>query len=336
MVLNGFREVAVLEISSGVAARMCGRWLASIGMNVARFPVLTEAGSDGWTDRFLDADKVLVAHEALEQQLASSAIVVSDCNDQELEALGADPGACRTGKLFARCTWFPDPDRVATSFTVMAATGHVTLNGELGREPVGVWGPQADHLTGISLATAVVAQLYQRSDAEPIEGVVEIAASEVLASLDFSIVPRFVYHGERPARAPRNSGISPNFPIAFYEVTDGYVWLNVSPQHQWEMLATAIERLDLLDDPRFLTVLKRKQNFRALNAELAPWFLARTRQEAVQHLQTFRVPVAPLNLVREAAASPQLEHREYWSDGSAWPRQWFKRLAPDEEVAPRC
>lgn len=335
MVLDGFREVAVLEISSGVAARMCGRWLASLGMSVARFPVPTEATSDGWTDRFLDADKAPLPRERLGPQLASSAIVVTDCGDQELQALGLVPGACRTGKLFARCTLFPDAGRAATSFTVMAATGHITLNGELGREPVGVWGPQAEHLTGISLATAVVAQLH-RCSLEHLEGVVEVAASEVLASLDFSIVPRFVYHGERPARAPRNSGISPNFPIAFYEAADGYVWLNVSPQHQWEMLVTAIERLDLLDDQRFLTVVDRKQNFQALNAELAPWFRVRTRQETVQHLQTFRVPVAPLNLVGEAAGSPQLEHRQYWAEGSAWPRQWFKPLAPNDEVGPRC
>jgi crotonobetainyl-CoA:carnitine CoA-transferase CaiB-like acyl-CoA transferase len=334
MVFQSFREFAAIEISAGVSARMCGRWLASLGVQVVRMPAVAETAG-GWADHFLDAGKVVLSEGALRSQMDASGIVITDCSDTELAALGVDPRACQEEALLGRVTLFPDDRRVGTSFTVMAATGHLTLNGELGREPVGVWGPQAEHLAGIALATAVVARLHQVGDSQP-KGLVEVAASEVLAGVDFSIVPRYAYFGERPPRSPRNSGISPNFPIAFYESKDGYVWLNVSPQHQWEMLATAIERVDLVEDARFLTVVDRKKHYDALNEELAPWFRGRTRRQAVEHLQTFRVPVAPLNTVAEAAQSPQLAHRDFWAGDSAWPNQWFRPLAEAGKVDGEC
>ncbi|HEX9144483.1 MAG TPA: CoA transferase [Candidatus Binatia bacterium] len=80
------------------------------------------------------------------------------------------------------------------------------------------------------------------------------------------------------------------------------------PEKFWRALLTAVDRLDLAEDPRFKTRDARRQNYEALERELAPLFTERTRAEWLQRLEANDVPVAPIYNVAEVLADPQVKH----------------------------
>jgi crotonobetainyl-CoA:carnitine CoA-transferase CaiB-like acyl-CoA transferase len=80
------------------------------------------------------------------------------------------------------------------------------------------------------------------------------------------------------------------------------------PEKFWQALLTAIDRLDLANDPRFETRDSRRQNYEALEKELAPLFTTRTRAEWLKRLETNDVPVAPLYNIAEVIDDPQVNH----------------------------
>ena len=80
------------------------------------------------------------------------------------------------------------------------------------------------------------------------------------------------------------------------------------PEKFWRALLTAVERMDLAEDPRFKTRDARRQNYEALERELAPLFPERTRAEWLQRLEANDVPVAPIYNVAEVLADPQVKH----------------------------
>lgn len=80
------------------------------------------------------------------------------------------------------------------------------------------------------------------------------------------------------------------------------------PEKFWQALLTALDRTDLGSDPRFKTRNGRRQNFEALEKELAPLFTARTRAEWLKRLEANDVPVAPLYNVAEVVEDPQVNH----------------------------
>jgi crotonobetainyl-CoA:carnitine CoA-transferase CaiB-like acyl-CoA transferase len=80
------------------------------------------------------------------------------------------------------------------------------------------------------------------------------------------------------------------------------------PEKFWLALLKTVDRTDLASDDRFKTRDGRRQNYEALEKELAPVFATRTRDEWLQVLEASDVPVAPLYNVGEVLADPQVRH----------------------------
>jgi crotonobetainyl-CoA:carnitine CoA-transferase CaiB-like acyl-CoA transferase len=80
------------------------------------------------------------------------------------------------------------------------------------------------------------------------------------------------------------------------------------PEKFWLALLKATGRMDLTKDQRFNTRDARRQNYEALEKELAPIFATQTREEWLKQLETNDVPVVPLYNVAEALADPQVRY----------------------------
>jgi crotonobetainyl-CoA:carnitine CoA-transferase CaiB-like acyl-CoA transferase len=76
----------------------------------------------------------------------------------------------------------------------------------------------------------------------------------------------------------------------------------------WEGLVRAIDRPDLIEDPRFATNIDRVRNYAELRELLEGIFRTRPRDEWLARLEQEDVPSAPINTVAEAIAHPQAEH----------------------------
>jgi crotonobetainyl-CoA:carnitine CoA-transferase CaiB-like acyl-CoA transferase len=80
------------------------------------------------------------------------------------------------------------------------------------------------------------------------------------------------------------------------------------PEKFWLALLKAIDRTDMAADERFKNRDGRRQNYEALEKELAPVFATKTRAEWLRGLEAEDVPVVPLYNVAEVLEDPQVRH----------------------------
>ncbi|MBL6951473.1 MAG: CoA transferase [Alphaproteobacteria bacterium] len=98
-------------------------------------------------------------------------------------------------------------------------------------------------------------------------------------------------------------------PLGIYRAPQGFIMI-VTLQHQWPSLCQALERPDLLDNPRFIDIPARLENIVELTAIIEDWLQSQPDTEtAVAKLEDARVPVAPILTVTEAMNHPHLLHR---------------------------
>lgn len=328
----------VVELSTSTLSAYCTRLFAAYGADVIRVSFTTEPKQH--PSAFQGLGKVrLHTQESLEgirDALGDATVVINSLDDGQLKRLGVDIDALTAdGTICIDLAYSRSGRRPMSSLTAFAASGHLALSGDAGRSPIGVWGYQAEQLVGIAaFGMALAIARHRNTHGSAKRG--SIAVSELLSSLEFSVVPWFAYSGVLRSRTPPNSGVGPlSFPVAFYRCADGFVFVNAAGEHHWQMLAIAQGRGDLLEDSRFTTVAGRKQYYEALNAELAPWFANRMREEIIAHLQSHRVPAAPLQSVSEAITSQQLAARSFWHPYSSGdgenvqvphPAAWFPEI----------
>jgi crotonobetainyl-CoA:carnitine CoA-transferase CaiB-like acyl-CoA transferase len=81
-----------------------------------------------------------------------------------------------------------------------------------------------------------------------------------------------------------------------------------SPKKFWEGFMAALESPALSADPRFADRMDRVRNHEALEAALRPIFAARPRDDWLRRLAAADVPHAPILLLDEALADPQIRH----------------------------
>ena len=94
------------------------------------------------------------------------------------------------------------------------------------------------------------------------------------------------------------------------ESADGPLVVFAASDSEFQGLARALDRLDLIEDERFKTLADRLQNVVALeeivNAELRKWPAA----ELVERLVAEDVPAGPIHSLEEVIDDPQLRHND--------------------------
>jgi crotonobetainyl-CoA:carnitine CoA-transferase CaiB-like acyl-CoA transferase len=102
----------------------------------------------------------------------------------------------------------------------------------------------------------------------------------------------FLAAGEKPERL--GNGHVSGAPFNVYQASDGYVSLCAVTSSDWQKLLRAIEREDLKEDPRYTTLLNRRNHRADIDAVVQHWIGQRTVADAVNHLQRHQVPASPV------------------------------------------
>ena len=104
-------------------------------------------------------------------------------------------------------------------------------------------------------------------------------------------------------------------PYDCFETKDGkHVVVAGHWESQWQNLCRAMNRQDLLEDPRFRTMWDRAQNYEHLRSIIETWIAARNREEIISMLIDYDVPVGPVNTVEDIFNCPQVNAREMLSE----------------------
>lgn len=174
----------------------------------------------------------------------------------------------------------PYKDRPGFGRVAEAMSGLTHLIGDADGPPMSPGYPLGDLVTGLFGAFAVMTALYKR-DAKGGPGqVIDLALYEALFRLmDFDAI-QFDRTGVIHNRC--GNQVAYAAPSSTYRTVDGkYVTMAASNHSIWTRLCHAIERSDLLANPKFIDNVSRVNHSDEINGIVAKWVAARTRDEVV-------------------------------------------------------
>jgi crotonobetainyl-CoA:carnitine CoA-transferase CaiB-like acyl-CoA transferase len=193
-------------------------------------------------------------------------------------------------------------DDVATELTVAAASGMLaTVRDQATGQPLKLAGQQSLLNSGQAGALAACHAL----DLANTDGPVHLDLSAVEATLAMGPVLEvgsLLLNGGVFLGAKRYGA-----PASFYECSDGLVRISAMEDHQWQGVVAAMGSPAWAD--RFSTVESRIDAADEVDAHVAEWARARTKQDAETLLQAHGVPATAVYSPAEILGSPQLAHR---------------------------
>jgi len=196
----------------------------------------------------------------------------------------------------------PYAGRPAFDEIIQCMSGLASLTGNPDGPPMLTGTYVADFVTGLYGAIAALLALQSRAQTGKGQWVRTNLLHSLVSILNTTI-SRYLLLGDAPRRqGNRNPIIAPG---NVYRSKDGYVTIECLTQDMWEDLAHAMEREDLVRDPRFTDVVSRQQNGEDLDREIAAWTAPRTVDEVIAILERHSVPAGPVLDIPSLVTDPQ-------------------------------
>ena len=188
-------------------------------------------------------------------------------------------------------------------------SGFAAMAGFADREPLLPPLALADMIAGLAGYGGVLAALRARDQGLARGQVVDLSLFEPLFSILGPMATAYQIDGSVPKRSGNWGDVAA--PRNVYECADGgYVTMSATMQSMWEKLANAIERPDLVTDPRFLTNPDRVQNRVELEAIVGAFFAQRTVVENLIYFEERGITVGPICDIADLMAHPYIQGRE--------------------------
>jgi len=199
----------------------------------------------------------------------------------------------------------PYRDRPGVDQIAQGMGGLMSITGIPGQGPVRVGIPIADLCSGIFLAQGILVALIERQTTGEGKWVHTSLLEAMLSMLDFQ-ASRWLMSHEVPPQAGNNhpTGI----PTGVFETKDGHINIAASGDDLYARFCKAVERPDLLTDPRFATSKARSTNRDTIMEVLMPVTRQKTSAEWIKLLNDAGVPCGPIYKINESFADPQVQH----------------------------
>ena len=192
-------------------------------------------------------------------------------------------------------------------YVMQGLAGWMSLTGEPDGPPAKSGLSLVDLSGGYASALALLAGLW-RARREGVGCDCDVSLFET-ALHELAYVGTWVATGSfRPRRIPESAHPS-MVPFQNFPTADGWIVVACPKQKFWEQLCAALERPDLVADPRFADFAGRNEHRDDVVGELRAVFRTRTTDEWLETLRAAGVPSAPVNDVAQALADPQAEAR---------------------------
>jgi len=328
--------VRVLDLGTRIAAPFCAGLLGEMGAEVVKIEqpgrgdFMREIGPFMETDRG-DSYSLFWAVEGrgrksitldlrrdegqdLFRRLAATAdVVVENFRPGTLEQWHIGPADLDPKLVVVRISAFgqdgpyaprPGLDRMGIGYG-----GLLQLTGYPDRPPVRVGVTISDYLTGVFSAHAAVASLYARDARRSGQGAVIDAAlyGAPLRILEWTIA---AYDQLGVVRGREGNRLANSAPLDNYPTADGkYVCIVAGSDANFARLCKAMDRPDLLDDPRFTKLADRATHGDEINGIVTEWTRARTAADIERACVDCDVPVATAYTPADMFADPHFGAR---------------------------
>jgi succinyl-CoA--D-citramalate CoA-transferase len=193
-----------------------------------------------------------------------------------------------------------------------AFAGVRELIGEPDRPPVRVAVPVTDYLAATYAAFGTVMALLERGRTGRGQ-IVDTALYEAAFSMMEASIPVYDRFKMLPTR--EGSRLPYMAPNNLYLAGDGgYVLLAANNDATFKRLCEAMGKPQMLQDPRYATILSRWDHVDALDGEIGAWIGSLDAAEAERRLEAAGVPVSRVYTVRDIFDDPHYRARQMLLD----------------------
>jgi formyl-CoA transferase len=210
--------------------------------------------------------------------------------------------ALAPGLIWLGITGFgPECDEAAYDPVLQARAGWMALTGEPGRPPLVFGLPMVDLGAGEHAYGVLMKALYRRAltgEGSRLDLSLFYSAASWMAS-------PYMLAGLGEPAVRRGNTHQYFAPVSVYPTRDGYAYVAVGNDRQWEAL-TRVAGFEALADPAYQRNAGRIGDVGRLNERLAQCTARLTTDELAAALTGAGVPVAPVNTLAEVLADPLL------------------------------
>jgi crotonobetainyl-CoA:carnitine CoA-transferase CaiB-like acyl-CoA transferase len=346
--------VKVVEMSVYVQGPVAGLTLASLGADVVKIEQVGRAdhmrafrsafgvdfddrgrewmyASVNRNKRALALDVVSEAGRPVFERLVEQAdVFITNLRESGLARFRADPETlmainprlvyCRGAGFGLRGPMADDPCQDTVGMAYAGFMDSTSPNDVPNYPP----GSMSDILTGSNLASGAMAGLLRRG----ITGkgcVVGTSQTQALLWMQLQAVGVAANMGTRMERFAHDATSNPLFTV--YQTADGWIAIAAIQSSHWPVIARAVGRADLLEDPRFAdfrSVIANRDEFRAV---FVPHMLTQTTAHWWQALRAAGAWVAPVNRLEDLPFDENILANEYlttFDDGFIGPPAPFE------------
>ena len=325
--------IKVVEISVAMAGPFCGMLLGDYGADVIKIE-RTEVGDDSraWSPFFHDSlsyyyaaanrnkrgmaidlktpEGVKIARELIEQ----ADVLVHNYRVGALERLGLDyESLSKVNPRLVYCAISgfgatgPLSKEPANDLFMQAYAGSMSITGDPEGSPAKMGMSVADVGAGMFGAIGVMMALEtrhrtgrgQRVDTSLLEGHMAMLAQ---------FFTRYFSSGEVPG--PSGSGALTSPTYRAYQASDQWIVISAFNQRMWKGLCIALDKLEWLDDPRFINPQMRSDNrglmIKLIGAIVITQPLAYWEKRLIEN----EVPCSPVNTIDKVVQQPQVHARD--------------------------
>jgi succinyl-CoA---D-citramalate CoA-transferase len=329
--------VRVLDVGTRISAPFCAGILGELGADVIKVELpgqgdfmrtmgpFVDAGDgdryslawavEGRGRRGVTCDLHTEEGQALFRRLASTAdVLCENFRPGTMERWSLGPDDLDPRLVYVRISVFgqsgPYSSRPGLDRLGIAFGGLLHLTGEPDRPPVRPGVTVADYLTGVFAAVSAVAGLYERDrgNGSGAGRVVDAPLyGAVLRILEWTLA---AYDRLDVVRQREGNRLSVSAPLDNYKAADGrYVCVVAGSDANFARLCRAMERTDLLDDPRFATLADRARHGDEINGLVAEWVGSMDAHEVERRCVDCDVPVGQAYTAADVFADPHMAER---------------------------
>jgi formyl-CoA transferase len=347
--LEGIRVIDMTHNQAGPACTQMLAWLGAEVIkleepgkgDVARTNMKDKPDSDSLFFLILNANKQSLTlnlktdegKAMFKEVIASADVLVENFGPGALDRLGL--GYDVLSKVNERLiyatikgfgTYGPYSDFKSFEPIAQAMGGAMCATGFPDNPPTFVWPAIGDSGTGMHMAIGILAALQQRHATGKGQEVEVSMQDSVVNLMRISLRDHQRLGGVQPRTGNQ---LGRNVPGSTYPCAPGgpndYIFV-FAQQQMWKAFCGAIERPDIIDDPRYATTEARWENRDTLNPIIEGWTRQKTKHEAMKILGDAGVPCGACQDTGEIFEDPHLKEREMVMDLDYPPRGTYQMV----------
>lgn len=194
---------------------------------------------------------------------------------------------------------------------LMSRSGFTDFVGWPEDDPVGIGYPYTDTISPPVAVIAILAALeYRRRTGRGQH--IDLSQHEVAVNFLAPVILDYCVNGRTGGRMGNRHPYTAPHGIYRCQGDDRWCAVAVFSDEEWIKLCEVIGRSSLADDPRFATVIARKQNESELDAIIEAWTIGRTAESVASLLQAAGIAAGVVQSGKDLIEDPQLEHRHHF------------------------